>query len=234
MLFWKSTKITGKVSILIPTMFDSRYTIELCLKSIEKYTDYPEYEIIVCDAGVDNVTQAYLLDLVSANKIKLIKATDWKRPKDDLVRSVTTEYYCLMHDDIQIKKNGWLTRRLLLMNNNRNNAIVGTIAENYNNTKRFFPLGLLVKTEVSRELGLVWGKEPEKGYDTGSLAYIKFFSQNTYHFVSYKISRDIRHFSEMTWPKYHTSESFPGIDKKLAEREMKIKIIQNILEKEKY
>ncbi len=234
MLFWKRPKIAGKISILIPTMFDSRYTIELCLKSIEKYTEYPEYEIIVCDAGVDKTTEVYLLDLAYANKIKLIKATDWQKPKDDLVRAVTTEYYCLMHDDIQIMKYGWLTRRLLRMNNNKNNAIVGTVVGNYNNTKRFFPLGLLVKTAVSRGLGLVWGKEPDKGYDTGALAYIKFFSQTTYRFVSYKVSRDIRHFSEMTWPKYHTSESYPGLDKKLTDRERKIKIIQDILEKNKY
>lgn len=233
-VFGKKPKLEGRVSILIPTMFDSRYTIELCLKSIRKNTDYSHYQTIVCDAGVDEITRDYLLDLVHKNEIELIKATDWQRPKDDLVRAVDTEYYVLMHDDTQILKRGWLTRRLNLMNRSEKNAIVGTIVKNYNNTKRFFPLGLLVKTSVSRKLNLKWGKQPDRGFDTGALAYVRFFSQNEFKFVLYKMSKDIRHFSDMTWPKYHTVESYPGLNEKLKEREKKIRFICEILEKEAY
>jgi len=222
------------VSILIPTMFDSRYIVELCIKSIKKNTHYPDYQIIICDAGVDEATRDYLLQLAEAKEIKLIKATDWQRPKDDLVKAVDTEYYIIMHDDTQVLRRNWLTKRLFLMSKNEGNAIVGSIVENYKKTKRFFPLGLLVKNEASIKLGLKWGKQPEKGFDTGSLAYITFFSQDKFKFVPYKPSKDIRHFSEMTWPKYHTAQTYPGVDKKMKEREKKIKMIRRILDSNKY
>lgn len=234
MVFWKKPDIAGSVSILVPTMFDSRYIVELCLKSIIKYSDYPDYRIVVCDSGVDETTGSYLSDLAQKGEIELIKATDWQRPKDDLVRAVKTDYYLLMHDDTQVLKSGWLTRRLRLMCKDEKNAIVGTIVENYNRTKRFFPLGLLVKTSVSRELDLVWGKQQDIGFDTGALAYRKFFSQDTYKFASYKVSRDIRHFAEMTWPMYHTKEDYSGLDEKIAERKKKIEIIKDILANNRY
>lgn len=229
---FKRPQISGRVSILIPTMFDSRYIIELCLKSIWKNTDYPDYEIIVADSGADENTRFYLESLAKENKIKLIKATDWERPKDDLARAVSSEYYLIMHDDTQVIKKDWIRRRLRLMAKDPRNVIVGTIVKNYRKTNRFFPLGLLVKTAVSREIGLVWGKQP--GFDTGALAHEKFFSQKKYKFVFFKMSRDIRHFSDMTWPKYHNEQSYPGVDKKMKERERKIQLIRSILDKEAY
>ncbi len=234
MIIGRNPDISGRVSILIPTMFDSRWVVELCLRSIWKYTQYPNYEIIVCDAGVDADTKSYLEDLAVQGKIGLIKATDWQRPKDDLVKSVRTEYYCIMHDDIQILRYGWLTRRLQLMAKHMMNAVVGTVVMNYKKTKRFFPLGLLVKTAVSRELDLKWGKQPDLGFDTGALAYNTFFAQKKYRFVPYRVSRDIRHFAEMTWPKYHTADDYPGLDKKLQERQKKIGVIRTILNENKY
>jgi len=48
--FFKEPKINGRVSILIPTMFDSRYIIELCLKSIWK----KELSIIILQIKIRN------------------------------------------------------------------------------------------------------------------------------------------------------------------------------------
>lgn len=221
----------GKVSILIPTMFDSRYIIELCIKSIKKNTDYSDYKIIVCDNGADSETRQYLQRLTTEGEIQLIETTDWKRPKDDLVKAVDTEYYVIMHDDIRILRKDWLRKRMALMAKNPSNAIVGTVLKNYSKTKRFFPLGILVKAEVSRKLDLKWGKYPEKGFDTGAIAYNKFFSQDKFKFVPYKTTRDIYHFACMTWPKYNTEENCPGVTKKVKERDEKIKLIRDILNK---
>lgn len=230
----KNNKIKGDISILIPTRFDSRYIIELCLKSINKNTDYSSYQIIVCDSDVDEETRNYLSDLASKGEIKLIKATDPKRPKDDLANAVNTEYYILMHDDIKITKRDWLSKRLVLMNRDKNNAIVGSVVQNYHNQKRFFPLGLLVKTEVSRELNLIWGKQ--EGFDTGGIAYQVFFSQKKYKFVPYKTTRDIYHFSDMTWPmrKYYGQEFYPNLQEKIKERDKKIELIHKMLERDTY
>ncbi|MCE5335331.1 MAG: glycosyltransferase family 2 protein [Desulfobacteraceae bacterium] len=222
----------GSVSILIPTMFDSRYVIELCIRSIFKYTHHPDFQIIVCDAGIDKSTHEYLSELEESGKIKLITATDAQRPKDDLVRAVDTDYYVLMHDDIRIMKMTWLENRLHLMNKNPANAIVGSIVKNYgyagNCRSRFFPLGMLVKTAASRELNLVWGKQP--GFDTGAIAYQTFFQQSKYKFASYKPSKDIYHFAEMTWPKYHTHQTYRNLDEKLNGIQQKMLKIKELLD----
>lgn len=90
-----------------------------------------------------------------------------------------------------------------------------------------------MKTEVSRKLNLKWGKMLGKGMDTGAIAYDKFFSQNEYKFVPYKMSRDICHFSSMTWPTYK-DKNHPGIEKLLNEREKKVRYIRWLLENSKF
>jgi hypothetical protein len=51
--------------------------------------------------------------------------------------------------------------------------------------------------------------KPNKGYDTGGLAYEKFAAQDEYKFVKYKFGTDIYHFAEMSWPKYKTEDTTP-------------------------
>lgn len=235
LFFNNKQKPLGEVSILIPTMNDSRYIIELCLKSIQKNTNYKDYKIIVCDAGVDQETYNYLHNLAANGEINLIRATDNQRPKDDLAKAVNTDYYVIMHDDIQIRKKDWLTRRMQLMVRSKNNAIVGTIVHNFGRkANRFFPLGLLVKTDIARKLDLKWGKQD--GFDTGTLAYNKFFSQNEYKFVNYNVARDIYHFMSMGWPKRKLGEKgmYPELEMILNDRNKKIIRIRKILETNSY
>ena len=229
-MFFRKPKLNGKVSILIAVRGDSRYTLELCLKSIRKNTDYPDYKIIICDDGVDGITLDYLSGLVRNKEIDLVKSTNPGIPKDDLVRAVDTEYYIFMHDDIRILKKNWLTKRLHLMNRDMKNAIVGPIVNNFGNNKikRFLPLGLLVRADVSKKLGLIWGKQPEKGLDTGGLAYQQFFSQYEFKFINLKISGDIYHFGGMTWVTCK-GKDFPDRENLLKERSGKIAMIKEML-----
>jgi hypothetical protein len=221
------------VSILIPTMFDSRYVIEIAIKSIKRYTSYSDYKIIVADAGVDEETHAYLSGL---NDITFIKATDWMRPKDDLADAVDTDYYITMHDDVRVFKDKWIENRLKLMNKDDRNAIVGTVTKNYGKDKRFFPLGLMVKTSAARELGLKWGKQPDEGHDTGSLAYKTFSAQKKYKFVTYKFTKDIHHYAQMTWPKYKNESNYDKekLARLMKERDEKMREIRHLLDTDSY
>ena len=152
------------VTILIPTRFDSRFMIELCLESIKKYTDYP-HEITVGDAGVDEETKKFL---ENRSDIKLCSVGNPTLPKDSMIKYVNTPYFMFMHDDTQILKKGWLEKRVTLMERNSRNAIVGPVVANFvygwkrrflykRTMRRFWPLALLVKTDVQRELNLRWG-----------------------------------------------------------------------------
>ena len=228
-----SKKRMGKVSILIPTRYDSRYIIELALKSIKRNTHYPDYEIIVCDCGVNEDTKTFLEDWARSEKIKIITAANPVSPDDDLVNAVSSDCFVLMHDDIQILRRGWLTRRMRIMAKDKNNAIIGVVVNNYSKGKRFFTLGLLVKTDVSRKLGLKWSKQNDNGLDTGGFAYQKFFAQSEFKFVAYKPSRDIRHFAKMSWPirKVNDGQNSEAIQNVLKKREEKLESIRAVLEK---
>jgi hypothetical protein len=226
--------VDGRVTILIPSLFDSRLILELCIRSIQKNTDYPDYNIIVCDAGVDEEARTFLESEVEKGSIRLIKATDWERPKDDLAAAADGKYYVILHDDVYIKDKSWLRRRMHLMLSHPQNAVVGSTVPNYKtNGERFFPMGLLVKTVVARELNLKWGKQVQEGFDTGAIAWRQFNTQSTYKFAFYKTSRDIHHFGEMTWPKYKKADS-PGIQDLLDRRDQKLNQIREMLATGRY
>ena len=115
------------VTIVIPTRFDSRYMIELCLETIKKYTVYP-YKVVIGDAGVNDETRKFL---EARTDITLVKAENPSFPKDSLIKYVDTPYFLFLHDDTQIFKKGWLARRAVLMQRDTRNAIVGPVVVNF-------------------------------------------------------------------------------------------------------
>ncbi len=234
------------VTILIPTRYDSRYIIELCISSVRKYTNIP-YRIIIGNAGVNDETLNFLSkqsDIIVAN------CPDPLRPKDFLVTQVDTEFFMFLHDDAQILNYGWLEKRLSKINEKPNNGILGVVASNYMYgisqyftlsciNKRFFPFGLLVRKEVQDELMLCWGKI--NGFDTGALAYLQFLRQKKWKFTRYKFDNDIRHWGGMTWIvrkktniEKKIENSSLDIDGLMSERASKIHMIKDILSKKQY
>ncbi|MCK4463248.1 MAG: glycosyltransferase [Candidatus Omnitrophica bacterium] len=226
-----------EVSILIPTRFDSRYVIDLCLRSIRKYTEYP-YQIIVGDAGIDEQTRQFL---ETQKDIRVVSCSDPIRPKDHLARVVDTPYFIILHDDVQIIRKGWLKRRVEIMERSPQIGAVGVLAYTYLYgwrrffafsvlNKRFFPLVLLVRKEMQDELDLFWGKI--EGFDTGAIAYLQFKRQKKWKMVNYKFNNDIKHWGGMTWlmrKKICKEKTNLDLDKLVEERNEKIESIKNIL-----
>ena len=230
------------VTILIPTRFDSRYMIELCLETIKKYTEYP-HKVIVGDAGVDAETRDFL---ETREDIRLVKTDNPSWPKDSMIKFVDTPYFLILHDDTQIFKEGWLKRRIALMEKNTRNAIVGPVVANFvygwkryflykKTLRRFWPLAMLVKTDVQRELNLHWGVIDK--FDTGGKAYQQFVSQKKYKFVKCKFHREINHFSGMTWPvkkKVNKEKTSFNIDDTVNLRDKKLESIKQCLLEKNY
>jgi len=230
------------VTILIPTRFNSRYMIELCLESVKKYTDYP-HKIIVGDAGVDEETRVFL---ESRKDIKLVTPDNASLPKDSMIKYVDTHCFLFLHDDTQVLKRGWLDRRVALMERDQRNAIVGVVVANFvygwkryflykKSMRRFWPLVLLVKTEAQHELNLHWGVTGD--FDTGGMAYNQFMSQSKYRFVSCNFKDDVKHFGGMTWPlkkKVQNEAVKFNIDTVVSERDVRLETIKKILESKRY
>ena len=230
------------VSILIPTRFNNRYLLELCILTIKKYTEQP-YEIIVGNAGADKEALEYLKNQTG---VKTISCPDSIRPKDYLARNVSTPYFLFLHDDAQILKAGWLKRRVDLMEKNKNTGIVGVLSTNYKYglnkflphsviEKRLFPFAMLVRKSTQDELDLFWGIV--KGFDTGGLAYLQFIKQKKWKFVSCRFDKEIRHWGQMTWViKERTKEELRLLNYSFLkeERDRKLSLIRNLIKSGNY
>jgi len=217
----------AKVNIMLPSRFDSRLLLEMSLRSIQNNTTYPDFDITVCDAGVDDDARSFLEQEARSGSIRLIEATDPQRPKDDLALRADAPFYLLIHDDIYIKRADWLCQRMRLMLSNPAIATVGLTAGNYK-TKgmRYFPMGLLVRTAAAADMGFKWGMQED--LDTGAIAYRTLIGQSKYRHVEYQCTRDIHHFSKMTWPK-RKDENLPRIQELLRERAIKLDQIRELL-----
>jgi len=217
------------VSILIPSRFDNRYILELCIRSIRKYTDHP-YKIIIGDAGLDEEAKKFL---ETQDDLTVIKCPDPLRPKDFLAGHVKTPYFMFLHDDVQILKKGWLRKRVEIMSGNPHVGILGIMVPNFSRgwarclsfsplNKRFFPLALLVRNEMQEELNLFWGLI--KGFDPGAIAYLQFLKINKkkkWKFIKYGFSQDIKHWSEMTWVLRKKHKMHPQLNKWEEQRRKK-------------
>ena len=237
------------VTILIPTRFDSRYMLELCLETIKKYTDYP-HKIIVGDAGVDDATKSFL---ASRKDLTIVKPEDPYMPKDSMIQYVDTPYFCFLHDDVHIMKKNWLSKRVALMEKNPKNAVVGPVVANFiygwrshflykRSMRRFWPLALLVRTDVQKELSLHWGivMGELENFDTGGMAYQQFMKQKKYRFVPCDFRPDVRHFGNMTWLVKNKMEwekindKNAGTDPRWQKRDELMKTIKQILESKNF
>jgi hypothetical protein len=217
----------SKVNIMLPSRFDSRLMLELCLRSIQNKTDYPDFDITVCDAGVDDDARSFLEGEARAGSIRLIQATDSIRPKDDLAAAADAPFYVLIHDDTYIRRRDWLCQRMRLMLSSPANATIGRTCDNYKTKgSRYFPMGLLVRSAAAAEMGFKWGKQ--KDLDTGAIAYRTLLAQSKYRHIEYKGTCDIHHFSRMTWPKREDA-SLPNIQELLRERDIKLGKIREML-----
>lgn len=170
------------VTILIPTRYSNRWPLELTLRTVRKYTDIP-HRIVVGDAGADEDVKAFLAEQAD---VSVVSCPDPLRPKDHLARVVETPFFAILHDDAQILRPDWLTRRLRIMERRPNVAVVGRVGNNFEKNwrlrrfvhrrpchRRLFPLALLVRRAAQDELGLLWGSV-RPGHEGGGPAYRPF------------------------------------------------------------
>jgi len=98
-------------SILVAS-FNSKYAIELCIESIIKRTDYPDYRIIILDSSPkDSKTRKFLRAQRNKNRIELLESEKPLSHGQALVRLMKyckTKYACLMDSDCEVLAGDWL------------------------------------------------------------------------------------------------------------------------------
>ncbi|MEJ7841886.1 MAG: glycosyltransferase [Rubrobacter sp.] len=100
-----------KVSIIIPTR-DNVSTLKNCVESIERHTDYENYEVLIVDNdSVDPATLEYL----SSTPHKVVpfrEPFNYSRINNFAVSQAEGEYVLLLNDDTEVTEGGWLEEML--------------------------------------------------------------------------------------------------------------------------
>ena len=95
------------VSIIIPTR-DRLELLSRCIASIEEYTTYPHYEIVIVDNdSIEPQTQAYLQQ-VSHRVITYPGDFHFSRMMNAAARQVSGEHLLFLNNDMEVLKAEWL------------------------------------------------------------------------------------------------------------------------------
>lgn len=98
----------GKVSIIIPTR-DAFSYLHRCVDSIEAFTDYPDYEIVIVDNGSTNPTVLEYLENTPRRVIRDQGKFNYSRINNDAVHATSGEYVLFLNNDTEVLSPGWLT-----------------------------------------------------------------------------------------------------------------------------
>ena len=101
-----------KVSIVIPSK-DNPDILKNCIDSILKYTEYPNYEIVVVDNGSSDENKKKVEVLTGDSRIKYVYDKydfNFSKMCNIGVKESTGEYILLLNDDTEVTEAGWLTR----------------------------------------------------------------------------------------------------------------------------
>lgn len=110
-----------QVTLFISSL-NTRHSLELTIKSLLKYTSYPNFQLLIADnASVDGSLE-YLESLQIANvPIKLIKSNEAKLHSDwldEVHKTVDTPYWIAVDSDILFFCKDWIVDMVNIMENN--------------------------------------------------------------------------------------------------------------------
>jgi ADP-heptose:LPS heptosyltransferase/GT2 family glycosyltransferase len=104
----RTTPITGKVSIIIPTCAAKGY-IETCLRTLRAVTSYKNFEIVCVDniPASETTWKQFIRD--HADKVvDMPEPFNWSRFNNAAAASTDGEYLLFLNDDIEIVQPDWL------------------------------------------------------------------------------------------------------------------------------
>jgi len=119
-----------KASIIIPTK-NGLSLIRKCIESARKYTNYPNFEIIVVNNASDDLNfLKYIKEEESKNKIKTIfydKPFNHSEMNNIAVKATDSEFVIFMNNDIEITSEKWLEQLIAVTELDESIAVVGGV-----------------------------------------------------------------------------------------------------------
>ncbi len=100
-----------RVSIIIPNR-DQKKLLQSCLESIQKKTDYPDYEILIADNDSQDLELlAYYREQSAQKKIRILKIPgpfNYSSINNRAVREAHGEILLLLNNDVEVIHSSWL------------------------------------------------------------------------------------------------------------------------------
>lgn len=117
-----------KVSIIIPTK-NALSLIRKCITSVRKYTNYPNFEIVVINSDSDEPELLeYLTEEQSENRIEVMhynKPFNHSEMNNIAAASVDSEFVLFMNNDIEVVSEKWLEQLVAVTQLDESIAVVG-------------------------------------------------------------------------------------------------------------
>jgi len=124
-----------RISVVVLTYNNLELT-KACLDSIERYTDYPNLELIVVDNASTDGSQAFLTELKKKNdKFKLIlndKNVGFAAGNNLGLKASTGDYIVMLNNDTVVTP-GWLATLLRHLRSDSGIGIIGPVTNNIGN-----------------------------------------------------------------------------------------------------
>lgn len=127
--------IQKKASVIILTYNNLDFT-KNCLDSLQLYTDYPDWELIIVDNASSDATPAYLAAYAQerSNVKVILNSTNIGFPAGNNIgiKTATGEYLVLLNNDTYVTR-GWLTDLLRPLRLDPQLGLVGPVTNNIGN-----------------------------------------------------------------------------------------------------
>lgn len=108
---WRITPPAPRVVVLVPTR-DRVDLLSVCVDSVLRHTRYPNFEIVIVDNGsVEPDTEAYFDRVARDERVSVLRypgAFNFSAIVNDGVRRSTGDVICLLNNDIEAIRAGWL------------------------------------------------------------------------------------------------------------------------------
>ncbi len=133
-------KAYPKVSVVVLS-YNQVDLLKACLHSLEKFSNYPNLELIVVDNASDEATRAFLREYESARPLARIRDVKILFNDDNLgfaggnnvgIREATGDYVILLNNDTYVTR-GWVLDMVRHLKNDPKLGLVGAVTNNIGN-----------------------------------------------------------------------------------------------------
>ncbi|QOW19177.1 glycosyltransferase [Lysobacter ciconiae] len=164
--------VEPKVSIIVLCYNNLQFT-QACLESVERYSDYPNLEIIAVDNASSDGTQAYLTHWALGGTHRVFIANDanvgFSAGNNVGLRAATGDYLVILNNDTYVTP-GWVRGLMRHLRRNPGAGLVGPVTNNIGNEARI-EIHYATMEEMIERAGEYTRRNPGTSFEIATAAF---------------------------------------------------------------